>query len=464
SKVEVFTKNEVNDSGSHLKISGGKVTEHIEAGCPPGTTIVVRDIFYNTPARMKFLKKDATEGGYTAEVVEHIALSKPDISIKLIKDHKTLFQTPGDRSLKSAIYAVCGKEFTSTLVSINSSIGNTEISGYVSKPADSRGNRSMQMFFVNGRHVKSKLLQAALEGAYKNRLLTGRYPSCVINIKIPFSAVDVNVHPAKTEIKFSDEHRVFETVYTSVKTALDSLAERPEIVLRKTIPSLTPDTSQYNTAKLPEKPLELTKEMPAVNKKVTDVTLSLEEPLKEVQGTKQETVTRPLIITAPERDQNPSLNAPELISYSADVFYELPELKTNHSDFTGSLFATKSEAAEELKIEEKKPDGKQLDESFQMIGEIFYTYILVEDQDGLLIIDKHAAHERIIFDELKIGEINMQPQLLLTPEVISVNGLESEIIREHIHDFNKIGFDMDEFGENSFIIRQIPPYTDPGDT
>ncbi len=450
SKVELFTKNASDESGSHVKISGGSVSEHTEAGCPQGTTIVVRDLFYNTPARMKFLKKDATEGGYVSEAVEHIALSKPEISVKFIKDGKVLFHTPGDGLLRSAVYCVYGTEFAGSLIGLSYAMDGIEVSGFSSKPAASRGNRAMQIFFVNGRHVKSKLLQAALEQAYKNRLLTGRFPSCVLNLKVPFSSVDVNVHPAKTEVKFAQERRVFEVVYSAVKTALDGFSDRPEISLGEAARPLPPDREAVSSGALSGKA-----PAPYIN------------PQPSSKG------YVPKIITAPEQGEILALHEPKVYAYPVPdrLFTEFAGADTPTARTTADIIppAPTLPDAKTLPPEPAEEDGGAsqqalFGESFRLAGEIFNTYILVEDSDGLLIIDKHAAHERMIFDKLKGGELETSPQLLLKPEVLNVSRLEAEIIREHMPEFSKLGFDIGEFGENSFIVRQVPPFIDPGDT
>jgi len=398
---------------------------------------------------MKFLKKDMTEGGYVSEAVEHIALSKPGVSVKFIKDQKILFHTPGDGEPYSAIYCVYGADFAASLIPTALQIGSIDVSGFVSKPSASRGNRSMQAFFVNGRHVRSKLLQAALEGAYKNRLLTGRFPSCVLDVKVPFSTVDVNVHPAKTEIKFSEEKKVFEAVYAAVKSALDGFSDRPEIVLY---------TRDERRDMLSRKGEKLPDETPPV------FVPSAQKPAEEPKA------YEPKVITMPEQSGSFPLHD------CKGAFYQ-PVQSIYQTAKTGDAVSavTLKETAQGTKPEAEAPrreppcetesvSEKLSDEvSFRMIGEAFGTYILAEDSDGLLIIDKHAAHERIIFDGLKKGDIELAPQLLLTPEVFSVGRLEASVIKEHLDDFLKLGFDIGEFGENSFIVRQVPPYIDSGD-
>ncbi|MDP4108772.1 MAG: DNA mismatch repair endonuclease MutL [Bacillota bacterium] len=423
SRVELFTKHKDEETGTHFTVSGGKAAENTEAGCPDGTTIIVRDLFFNTPARMKFLKKDATEGAYVSEAVERIALSKPEISIKLIKDQKVLFQTPGDGALKSAVYCVYGAEFTSGLIPVPNVSGNIRVTGFVSKPDSSRGNRGMQIFFVNGRYIKSKLLQAALEGAYKNRLLSGRFPYCALNIEVPYSAVDVNVHPAKTEIRFSQERQVFETVFSAVKSALDGNFCRPEI-------------------------------------KLADTHITIEAEKTADNGEKAQNPFAGKIYTAAEQTGGLLFNETDTFNHSA--LYALSG-KTE-------IEAAKPPAEEIKEPEREKETGSEKiapveakPVSFRLLGEILNTYILAEDDEGLLIIDKHAAHERMIFDGLKSRENNMPPQLLLTPEVLSLTRLDAEVLRPRLGELQKLGFDAGEFGESSFIVRQTPPFIGPAD-
>ncbi|HIZ55190.1 MAG TPA: DNA mismatch repair endonuclease MutL, partial [Firmicutes bacterium] len=220
SRVELMTKTPENQMGVRYVIQGGEEQESIQVGCPDGTTVIVRDLFYNVPARLKFLKKDVSEANAVQSVVDKIALSHPEVSIKLIRENKTQLHTPGNNDLYSVIYAVFGRDFAKTMMTVDSSYNGTQVKGFISIPMESRSNRSMQHFFVNGRYVKSKTCMAALEEAYKNSIMVGKFPACVLNLSLPYDQVDVNVHPSKIEVRFTNERIVFDGVYFAVKNAI----------------------------------------------------------------------------------------------------------------------------------------------------------------------------------------------------------------------------------------------------
>ncbi|MBR4878414.1 MAG: DNA mismatch repair endonuclease MutL, partial [Clostridia bacterium] len=225
SKIDIFSRRTGNKIGAHMTLEAGEQIDFVEDGCPQGTTIIVRDLFFNTPARMKFLKNDKTEAGHIAGILEHLAVSRPTISFKLVKDSRTVFQTIGDGDLNKTIYSVYGKEFSDGLINIMCADQGIHVSGVISPVSISRSNRNMQNFFINGRYIKSKLLFAALERAYQGRLTSGRMPICFLNIGLPPTNVDVNVHPTKLEVKFSNEKKVFDAIYGVVTDALNSAVQ-----------------------------------------------------------------------------------------------------------------------------------------------------------------------------------------------------------------------------------------------
>ena len=260
SRIDLFTKKRESLVGLHLHLEAGKITENEEAGCPDGTTIIIRDLFFNTPARMKFLKKDFTEAGYIISVVEHAALSHPEISFSMIRDGKQVFATSGDNKLITPVFSVFGREITSNMVEVNKfERGNITVWGYITKPHLCRPNRSMQHFFVNGRYIKSKLMGAALEEAYKNQIITGKYPSCALFIDLPLNLVDVNVHPAKTEVKFAEEKPVFEAIYIACKNALEQNDNIPVLNKKPKEDNIT-DMQQVIEQKKPKAQEEIKKE------------------------------------------------------------------------------------------------------------------------------------------------------------------------------------------------------------
>ncbi len=428
SKIDLITKTREADMGISLRVEAGSVIRESESGCPDGTTIIVRELFYNTPARMRFLKKDATEAANVENVVRAAALAHPDVSIRFIKDGRDVLHTPGDGLLKSCIYAVLGRDFANNMNEVNTSERNIKLSGFTCTPTASRGNRSLQFFFVNGRPVKSPLLSVALDNAYRERLMKGRFPTCVLNIELPLGSVDVNVHPAKTEVKFASERDVFDVVYFGVKTALEK-SEKREIIPPRAIAQPEPVD---NITEKQEKLVVETK------------------PKEEVIPPKTETPKKEFTYEPKPRVM---LRSTQFATYKTEPIKEEPK-------------AERVEVLEPVKATEKPviPEEPAKEEvSFRLIGEAMNTYIIVESGDSVFFIDKHAAHERIIFEKLKktIGE--PQSQLLLVPETVSLDKVSAEVLLDNRDDIAKLGFDIEEFGEGTVIVSAVPDGIDAHD-
>lgn len=426
SKVELFTKQKEDVFGTHYIIEGGKEVLIEENGCPDGTTIIVRDIFYNTPARMKFLKKDITEGNTVAAVFEKIALSHPDISFKLIRDGKITLNTSGDGKLYSAIYSILGREIASTLIPLETK-GVISVSGYICKPAFCRKSRAVQYVFLNGRYVQSNTVMAAVEQAYKNSAMIGKYPAFVINITIPFETVDVNVHPSKTQVRFSDEKRIFDEVYISTKNAIVAGDTRPEIILNK-----KPTTfGRMTTEQFKQEFVKIT-------------STSIEKPKIEVL----------------ENDTEKTIPSRVVFNSDTTPFYERKDVKdiiekTKSENLNTSVEATCSIAEKELKTKTDIETAVDFDEEARFIGEAFSTYIIVEKGDSIYLIDKHAAHERINFNRLK-NTIKVESQQLLFPVNVRLGNEEYTAIVDNVLLLNKAGFEIEEFGNTSVIVRAVP--------
>ena len=432
SRIDLFTKKRDSLVGLHLHLEAGKITEKEEAGCPDGTTIIIRDLFFNTPARMKFLKKDFTEAGYIISVVEHAALSHPEISFSMIRDGKQVFATSGDNKLITPVFSVFGREITSNMIEVNKfERGNITVWGYITKPHLCRPNRSMQHFFVNGRYIKSKLMGAALEEAYKNQIITGKYTSCALFIDLPLNLVDVNVHPAKTEVKFAEEKTVFEAIYIACKNALEQ---------NDNIPVLNKKPKEDNITNMQQ---VIEQEKPKAQEEIKKD--PVENPIFKLNKVKLSPVVKKPIIDCDD-DFDTQVNEVKVCSPVVDM--AKVEYKTE------TVIKEKPEIKPEIK-QEVKPSAK-------VIGEAFKTYIIAEDKDGFILLDKHAAHERILFNELK-KTTQIPVQQLLTPYIAEMNINEFEVLQENRETLNKLGFDISVFGEKSFAVRAAPAYIDMAD-
>lgn len=484
SKVELTTREKGADEGTYIALSGGVVTERKPIGCPEGTTMVVRELFFNTPARLKFMKNDRAEGANISSVVIRCALSHPEVSIRYIKEGKEEFHTPGDGRMDSCVYSLLGRDFALGLLKAESDDGDVSVKGYVSTPGNARGNRSYQFFFVNGRFIKSKLLQAAVEQAYKNSLFTGRFPACVLHIRISPAMVDVNVHPTKSEVKFVRERQVFDGVYYAVlaavegekKTAEISISNstekavhmaspKPEMIEKPAASKEAPKFSgkgfggapkSYGGAKvmsafggtiLPktfEKKASVAPEMPA-KKAGTAPFADLKPVTPKIGGYTSGGVTP----VAKEEQA-----APKPVQDEHRTVYETRQslIETVRQE---SFLTAEPETAPAEQAAAEKP--------FRLIGEALSTYILVEQEDKLYLIDKHAAHERILFDALKAEKQTVTAQLLLVPVVCQLSSENQALLEQNREILEKVGFDVEAFGENKTIVRQVPADMETGD-
>ena len=440
-RVEMMTCKE-GETGVIYKICGGEEISLDDAGCPVGTTIIVRDLFYNTPARMKFLKKDVGEANAVAGVLDKIALSHPEISIRFIRDGKNTLNTPGDGDLKATIYAVFGRDFASGLIKTDYTLDNMSVSGYIGTPVAARANRNMQHFYINGRYVKSKNMIAAVEQAYKNSIMVGKFPSCVLNLNIPFNLVDINVSPSKTEARFVDERAVFNIIYYGVKTALNMGDTRPELKLDN-IPIKT-DNGLHNTAIKSEphisKPIVTAPPKPAPASDFIP-TSNYFEALSRNKAPSEESVFR----SAPVVQYND-----KPMRYNLDVVYEETEEKTpTQTTFIEPVTETSAEKTAVITDEptEAKPEIK-------IIGELFTTYIIAECGEKVVFIDKHAAHERILFEKIRTEEHDSQ--MLLEPVTVTLAKEEYTLVTENLDLIARVGFEIDDFGASSVIVRAVP--------
>ncbi len=431
-KVEMLTRSEDSDIGTHYIIEGGEEKLNDEIGCPKGTTVIIRDIFFNTPARMKFLKKDVSEGNASAAVVERIALSHPEIAFKLIRDGKSTLTTSGDGNTKTCVYSVLGREFSNSLIEVNDNIGGIKVTGLTCKPVSCKATRNSQYTFLNGRLVRSGTVVAAVEQAYKNSSMIGKFPAFVLYLEIPLDSVDVNVHPAKTEVRFSDEKRIFDGVYGAVKSAITLSDTRPEI-------KVTPN---------PFNPFQ-------------NVTA------KEYrQQSFTETVKREEIAYKPQPRVEAPVNTlrndetPQFVKYYSTVGSngeKVPPKVKPPIDIDIAVEDEPKANVPEVKAQEKVQPMVEDKPVITVIGEAFSTYIVVQMEQSLYLIDKHAAHERILFNRLK-GEQNIEVQALLTPITAVLPRENYDALIGNIELLEKSGFEIEDFGNSSVIVRAIPSF------
>lgn len=432
-KVELLTRSESEELGTRYEISGGEEIAVEDAGCPKGTTIVVRDIFFNAPARMKFLKKDVTEGNAVAGIVDRMAISHPDISFRFIRDDKQTLITSGNGELLSAVYSVFGKEVSDALISVDYTFDNMHITGYVSKPTASRKSRAMQFFFINNRLVKSATAMAALEQAYKNSIMVGRFPMCVLNIELNPSLVDVNVHPAKIEVRFADEKPIFNLVYYGVKSAVeaDRTVKQAEFTPKFDSVFDKPKDNHYTYSSK------------------TDFFKKKEEPpvQQSFRLDNQNTFTLHSQTLADKSDKS-----------EKPVYNVSSAVTVEHIDSNRSVDYTEPENKQNIS-ENKEYDAAVCDEkeniNFRLIGEVFKTYIIVEIENELYFIDKHAAHERMNYENFKSQE-TIEVQMLLSPAAVTLSKDEFEVITSHNELLRQCGFETEPFGESAVIVRAIP--------
>lgn len=441
SKVELLTKAENEEIGTRYEIAGGEELEFDDAGCPNGTTIVVRDIFFNTPARMKFLKKDVTEGNQVAGIVDRMAISHPEISFRFIRDGKQVLITSGNGDLKSTVYSVLGKEMSDSLMSVDYSFNDMRITGFVSKPTASRKSRAGQYFYINNRIVKSKTAMAALEQAYKNTIMVGRFPACVLNIELNPAQVDVNVHPAKTEVRFANEKPIFDLVYYAVKTAIENDRTVKEVEFKENpiYRQESKNVYQNNDNKSFQAKFDFFKKKD-------------EPPSQQVIKTKPRENFWQVEAPKPEykiaRDEKPKARV------DINIEYEEPE----EISTAKSKDAQKEQDVEKVVITDEK-DNENFIPNFKLIGEAFKTYLIVEIENELYFIDKHAAHERMNFERFK-AQATVETQMLLAPVVVNLTKDEFIAISENVELIKKCGFELEEFGESQIIVRAIPSLVD----
>ncbi len=424
SRIELLTRQAGDEAGTYVSVSGGDIQDMHPAGCPKGTTFTVRDVFFNTPARLKFMKSDKAEGSWCMQQAARVALGRPDISVRCIKDGREEFFTPGDGRAQSAVYALLGRPVALSMLPAEGENEGVSVAGFVSSPAAGRGSRAMQFFFVNGRAIRSQSLQAAVEQAYKNTLMVGRFPACVLYITMSPGSVDVNVHPTKNEVKFSSEKRVFDAVYYAALNAVQG--EKPTLQMdlsRTTEKKLTP-ASYGRTVQAPGQ-----------------TAMELHSPQVSYGGAPVAPRTAPgrggIVPPQPHR---PPVRPVRSRPAKAEV------------------------QARQVDIIEKPAPAETPAESapVRVAGEILRTYILAEQGDRVLVIDKHAAHERMIFDRLKAQDRPIMSQTLLEPQTWRPGPEGMELLSANEELLSDLGFELEPYGDEDVIVRAVPEDLDPG--
>ena len=485
SRVDIFSRQTGADCGAMLHLEGGVPEAVTEAGCPDGTTVCIRDLFYNTPARMKFMKKDTAEGAAAAGVVTHLALSHPDVSFKLLRDGQEILHTPGDGQLLSAIYAALGRDFANSLLPVSGSGGAVRVEGFITKPLAGHGTRGRQLFFVNGRFVKSQLLAAAVEEAYRNRLLKGRFPGCVLHITLPVNEVDVNVHPAKTVVKFLSDKTVFDAVHYTVKDALDREGQPAPAEKKPFYQTMTAQEFR-ETAPAPQGvKLPFVSGRPVGSAGADRPTVNRFAPAAPTVQTPRETVQP---AAAPQgdvwqvRDAAPEAGKSFTVPSGREgVIYRItppdapgdsPAREQAAAETETVPAAAMPEAAgpndtalsapeaapvqQELEMPETADSGET---PWRIAGEVLKTYIICEDgEQNVWLIDKHAAHERIRFDALKADPVPPMAQQLLTPAAVTLTAEEYGAVLESLDVLAGYGFLCEDFGDGAVLVREIPDY------
>lgn len=506
SRLQVITKNENEEIGSCYEIEGGDEISLEEAGCPTGTTFVIRDLFYNIPARSKFLKKDVAEGNAVSALMDKIVLSHPEVAFTFIRDGKQVLRTFGDGKLLSAIYSVFGKDFAKGLIPVDYTLDSVTVKGYISKPINSRPNRNMQNFFINGRFVKTRTGMAALEEAYKGSIMVGKFPSAVLQLTVPYEIIDVNVHPAKIEVRFINERPVFDAIYHAVKTALQQGDERKQVHFKENtafneIKKVNPFNNaqavfakaENTPAEKPIKPIEriepvLKNSEPKPYNPFDELDLKDEKPKSvSIDNLKMSDSSNPFDIYSKQAiKRNSELEnkkaefskqklekAEQLILKATQQEESLPKQEITVDDLTAESTETPIEtevSKEEFKplkgISENKTDNNDAltelpkeQTKLRFLGEAFNTYIIVEKNDNeVLIIDKHAAHERIIYEKLKADSGSANVQYLLTPITVTLDKIDYDAAVSNLDMFAKCSFDVEDFGNGTLLVRSAPQY------
>lgn len=454
SHITLTTRQRGAAAGTHMTLDAGDIQDMYETGCPEGTTMIVRDLFFNTPARRKFLKSDRAEGAACAAAALRCALGRPDVSVRCIRDGEEVFFSPGDNKLDSCVYSLLGRDLAMSLLPCTGEADGVRVHGFISSPAAGRGSRAQQYFFCNGRWIRSAALQAALEQAYRNTLLVGRFPACVLYVELSCAAVDVNVHPAKTEVKFTHERAVFDAVYYGARAALE--AEK------------APVTTLSKTAAKPEPAPKADPFVPSTPKAAP------------AQRPSAPSAAAPAF--APARAYAPAVPAEEAVAFRSPTAsaFAAPRVAPPPVFVTPARPAPGTPPASEPIVPVAQPVQTAIEPEpvipsplecaappaeppARLIGEAMHTYILVEKGETLILIDKHAAHERINFDRLRQSPADIPSQTLLEPLPFTPDASDADVLQQYGDVLAELGFTLEPFGRSDYILRGVPAQLDAAD-
>lgn len=477
-KVEMVTRTKNNETGTKVIVEGGNILSKEECGAPIGTTITIRELFYNTPVRYKFLKKDFTEGGYIETAVERIALIHPEVGFKLINNKKEVLHTSGNGNMTDVVYNVFGKDIASNLVDVNFQYENIRVTGVVGKPEIARSNRSNQMFYVNGRFIKDKTLSAAAEEAYRTMIPHGKFGFCILNINIPPEQVDVNVHPAKLEVRFSEEGKVFKAIHYAIKNTLlgvDLVREDDDNNYVPDVKNITSEDSSKNTDTFGSKVVPISENV-APKRTLFDIFKGKQEKNNTVK--EEELKDNEYIIEVTQKEEKEKKSFMNNLTANSESKITRPiEIKNPEEVENLHRLETNTETNEDANVESKDTNNTITEEGqvntffekdfsdkapipeYKILGVAFDTYILLQMDEDIYILDQHAAHERVLYEKIKENFYRSggkEVQMLLLPDILEVSKRDMHMIKDHIDLFEQAGFALEEFGENTIKINGVP--------
>ena len=441
SKVDVITKRKGDEYGTHYITEGSYEKLYEKTGCPEGTTIIIRDLFFNVPVRRNFMKKDVTEGNAVSRIVQKTALSHPEVAFKFIRDGKLEFNSSGDGNIYSAIYAVYGKDFANDMVAVSYSSDGVQIGGFVIKPLYAKSNRTFQNFFVNGRYVKSLICQVALESAYNNMLMTGKFPACILTLNVNPATVDVNIHPSKAEVRFSDEKKISDSVYFAIKNAFLDKGLSYEFKFSKSSDEIPDEPKTENFSSIFTKPEDVEKAEQKLSVQIDERKNIPEIPVRynDDRIDVKRTINKDVFIE-PEEDDN-----------------DVPEKIEGFSYINTSSFSH-SENTENADVQEKLPELIETEKKIHIIGEAFKNYIMAEADDNIIMIDKHAAHERVIFEKLKSENCRQYMQMLISEYKILLSDEQFSEMETNSGSLLNMGFMFDYSQKPYIILKGVPDF------
>ena len=453
-QVEVVTKTKASLTGVRYTIEGAIEKDFEEVGAPDGTTFLVKNLFFNTPVRRKFLKQPQTEGSYVAELLERLAMSRPDISFKFVQNGQVKFHTPGNGDLKEVIYRIYGREIASHLVPIEINEERLSLKGFLGKPEINRSNRNFEHYFINSRYVKSKVLAKAIEDGYKQYVMQHKFPFVVLHFSMQAEEVDVNVHPTKMEVRFSDEQYVYKTVTQSIISTFRS----KELIVNATFGKDTKESKKetmpvYDKAKVPEPYMAQEKVTPVTNNLGLPVTKPVKKAVPFVVDFGVEKEVQPIIKLSEQATvvKEPALEETYKVKGPVKTEVQVPEI-TKPLENIQIVKATQETLFEEQFLSEKAK------ETYEILGQIFGTYWIVSYADRMYLIDQHAAHEKVKYERLvkAIAKKQVLTQSIMPPVVLQTSAKEEQAVLEHMDAFLQMGFEIEEFGDHAFCLRAVP--------